>query len=529
MNNGVRRFVLLVLVASLFLMQPAVAQVPTVTPTLTFNNPLIHPFGQHVLHRDGWDRYLMYFSINSAVRHGKPVGEDFTPGDSGTYNTACHTWWADRIWLTWSFGDGKDPSGWNQNDGYGNTPPILLLNIGGQDIDGDGVMEYEGVGEQALIGDPYVVYWNNQWHMYYEGTSNCDTSDGMLFHATADHWFGPWIKRGPVNGLLGSHANSGLAWATVLLDEGNLYLYYTDGNVSLRAATASDTTGQNFVSQTIPVIGQMMSRGHVVKVPGGYKLIYDLFVGLPVVTEMRSSFSMNRFSFPVGVKILSSKPDYFGFSDTGMGLPTYLKVGNEERVYFTGHTYSESQWPGWEVSQICVAVLGTQIERLSNGGFETITANTNTAPDGSWMRYRYTGTNSNVLVANSGVARSGADSVRLGVNNSSSQTLDHVAIVIPANATSAILSFWLSVATSETGTTATDTLSVKIANATGTGTLGTVLTFSNRSNPNEGYFLKAVDVTRFRGQTVRVRFIGANNSTRPTEFRIDDVSLTSDE
>ncbi len=48
------------------------------------------------------------------------------------------------------------------------------------------------------------------------------------------------------------------------------------------------------------------------------------------------------------------------------------------------------------------ATCGTsgQVERLSNGGFETLTASTNSAPDGSWSRTAYTGTSFNTLIAN---------------------------------------------------------------------------------------------------------------------------------
>lgn len=518
------------------------------TPTLKFPNPLVHPFGQHVLHEEGWDRYLMYFSANSAVRAGKPVGDasPSNPGDEETYNSTCSTWWADRIWLTWSYGDGINPAGWNEPDDYGNTPPFLLLGIGGQDRNGDGEVtvsnpqvDYLGVGERALIGDPYVVNWNNKWHMYYEGTDLCNANSNEIFHATADSWFGPWTKKGKVTGLRGSHANTGFSWPTVRMENGNLYLYYTDGNVHLLAAQNSDSTGQNFTplnwnsslpesfTNPTPVIAQQTNRGHVVKTDLGYKLVYDVFTG-STVQEIRSAFSSNPLSFPAGTMLFLANSAYMGWAEAGLGLPTFLKVGTEERVYFTGHTYAAPGWPGWEVSQIGVGILGSQVERLTNGGFETITATTNTAPDGSWTRTSYTGVSSNALQANTTFPRSGADYARLGVSNSSSQRLDHSALFIPANATSATLSFWLAVATADVGPTVTDTLNVDIVNAATGAVLGTVMTLNNLANPNGGYFLKAVDVTAFRNKSIKVRFRAANNSTNATLFRIDDVSLKSD-
>ena len=66
-----------------------------------------------------------------------------------------------------------------------------------------------------------------------------------------------------------------------------------------------------------------------------------------------------------------------------------------------------------------VTAGSTLTERLSNGGFETITASTNTAPDGSWKRSAYTGTSFNVLVANSSYPHGGTDNALLGQKNSS--------------------------------------------------------------------------------------------------------------
>ncbi len=296
-------------------------------------------FGQSVLHEPGWDRYLMYLSMNSSIVNGKPANT--APGDPGTYNQQCGTWWADRIWLTWHFGDGKTPTGWNANDGYGNIPPILMLNIGGP-------------GESGLIGDPAVVYWNGQWHMYYEGTDWCDGSHNNIFHATAPSWFGPWTKQGPVWGLWGLHGqppetDSGFSWPTVLIENNQLYLYFTDGHVRLLAAWAMDNTGHSFymmnynpnqalgATNPAPVLPitptvEMANRGQVVKVGNQYKLIYDNFGR----TQIKVSVSNNKFSFPVGSTVLTTQASNPLWENVRVGLPSYLLVSGEERVYYTG-------------------------------------------------------------------------------------------------------------------------------------------------------------------------------------------------
>jgi hypothetical protein len=277
-----------------------------------------HYFGQNVLHEDTWDRYLMFVSINSSIVNGKP--NNTTPGDAGTYNDTCQTWWGDRIWLTWHLGDGKSLAGWNATDSSGTTPPLLMLNIG-------------GAGESALIGDPSVVFWNNQWHMYYEGTDDCTGNNNKIFHATAPDWSGPWTKQGQVTGLAGNISGSGLSWPTVFVELGKLYLYYTDGNVRLYAAEA-DSTGQAFTSLNSgnPVSPALINRGQVWKENSKYYLIADNF-GRTTITEYNST---NKLLFPsTGVTRLT-KGSTNTWSDLNIGLPSFLLVGTEHRLYYSG-------------------------------------------------------------------------------------------------------------------------------------------------------------------------------------------------
>ena len=99
-------------------------------------------------------------------------------------------------------------------------------------------------------------------------------------------------------------------------------------------------------------------------------------------------------------------------------------------------------------------------------------------------------------------------------------------ITIPSTATTATLSFWLKINTSETTTTtAFDTLQVQIRNSSNT-VLATLGTFSNL-NKTTGYVLRTFDVTAFKGQTVRIYFLGNEDSSLQTSFVIDDTSCTT--
>src|SRR5882762_9287037 len=99
-------------------------------------------------------------------------------------------------------------------------------------------------------------------------------------------------------------------------------------------------------------------------------------------------------------------------------------------------------------------------------------------------------------------------------------------ITIPAGATSATLNFYLKIDTAETTTTtAFDKLQVQIRNSSNT-VLSTLATYSNL-NKSSGYLLKSFNITSFKGQTIRVYFLGTEDSSLQTSFLIDDTSLNT--
>ena len=96
-------------------------------------------------------------------------------------------------------------------------------------------------------------------------------------------------------------------------------------------------------------------------------------------------------------------------------------------------------------------------------------------------------------------------------------------ITIPSSATSVTLTFWLKITTAETTTTTPfDTLQVQIRNSSNT-VLSTLATYSNL-NKTTGYVQKTFNLTSFAGQTVRIYFLGTEDSSLQTSFVIDDTS-----
>jgi hypothetical protein len=98
-------------------------------------------------------------------------------------------------------------------------------------------------------------------------------------------------------------------------------------------------------------------------------------------------------------------------------------------------------------------------------------------------------------------------------------------VAIPSTVTTATLSFFLHIDTAETTTTtAFDTLQVQVRNSTGTTILRTLGTFSNL-NHAAGYSQKSFDLSAFKGQTVRIYFVGSEDTSLQTSFVIDDTAL----
>ena len=220
------------------------------------------------------------------------------------------------------------------------------------------------------------------------------------------------------------------------------------------------------------------------------------------------------------------------YAITGLAAGTYTVTPSKSGCTFSPTSLSVTVGPS-ATGKNFTATCGTtgQVERLSNGGFETLTASTNSAPDGSWSRTAYTGTSFNTLIANGSAPRTGTDYAYVGVYNSASQTVTSSNVVIPAAATSATLTFYVSIVTSETSTvTAYDKLSIQLVDASTGSVLATLGTLSNLNKTGSAttYALKSYNATSYKGKTVKVRFAATTDSSALTYFRIDDVSLKSD-
>jgi hypothetical protein len=174
----------------------------------------------------------------------------------------------------------------------------------------------------------------------------------------------------------------------------------------------------------------------------------------------------------------------------------------------------------------------TPVERLVNGNFDSIGTSTNSAADGSWSRTAFTGTSFNTLSAGQSNAQSGGSYAILGVNGTTStQTVESAATPISASATTATLSFYTSIVTSETTTsTAYDRLVVELVDASNNSVLATLVTLSNlnRTASSSTYQQRSYNVLAYKGRNVKVRLRGSTDVSLATSFRVDTMSLIAD-
>jgi PKD repeat protein len=97
-------------------------------------------------------------------------------------------------------------------------------------------------------------------------------------------------------------------------------------------------------------------------------------------------------------------------------------------------------------------------------------------------------------------------------------------ITLPSGCTTYTFSFWLHIDTAETSTsTAYDTLKVQVLNSSGT-VLSTLQTYSNL-NHNSGYTQHSFSLASYAGQTVTLKFTGAEDYEYQTSFVLDDTAV----
>jgi hypothetical protein len=195
-----------------------------------------------------------------------------------------------------------------------------------------------------------------------------------------------------------------------------------------------------------------------------------------------------------------------GASGSGSGTVNYSVAANTGTTSRTGTLTIAGQT--FTVTQAGTTAGG--IEQIVNGGFES-----GTTP---WVISGQT-VRSTGAYPHGGVAY-----MILGGVNSSTSTL-YQTVTIPSGG--ANLNFWLNITTGEAaGAAVFDRLFIEVRNTAGT-LLGTLTTLSNQNSGTAGvYVLRGpYNLNTWAGQTVRIQFRSTQDSSLPTSFRVDDVSV----
>lgn len=143
----------------------------------------------------------------------------------------------------------------------------------------------------------------------------------------------------------------------------------------------------------------------------------------------------------------------------------------------------------------------TPTERVVNGSFE------------SGNSYWSLGSGASVVTTR---AYAGTHSLLAGGTTSSTQSATQQ-VTVPTGGSSQTLTFRTYVSTQESGSTVYDRLNIQ-ANGT------TLKTYSNAS-PTGSWIATTLDLSAYAGQTITLKFQAVNDSTLPTSFYVDVVSV----
>jgi PKD repeat protein len=184
-----------------------------------------------------------------------------------------------------------------------------------------------------------------------------------------------------------------------------------------------------------------------------------------------------------------------------LGTTYYYRVASITATY-------QSSW-----SNVVSTAVTLASNTIVNGGFE------NGIPPAPWVERSTTGQLISTLAV-----RSGRYAAYLGGVIDTEDTL-YQPVAIASNAISPTLTFWHKISTTDTIFYPYDTLSCLVWDTSGT-VLGSCGQLSN-VNRSDGWVQSTADLSAYAGKLVRVGFRSYNNSLYPTQFFIDDVSITT--
>ncbi|WP_307795321.1 PKD domain-containing protein [Actinacidiphila acididurans] len=223
-----------------------------------------------------------------------------------------------------------------------------------------------------------------------------------------------------------------------------------------------------------------------------------------------TSYRVYRGTSPGSETLLTSG----GCANPGV-TPSCTDTGlTNGQTYYYKVSAVNSLGEGAQSSETSVTPAGTcpSNQLLGNPGFETGTAS-------PWSASTGVVANKSAEPPHSGTWDAWMD----GYGTTHTDTLSQ-SVTLPTGCSSYAFNFWLHVDTAETSTSsAYDTLKVQVLNSSGT-VLSTLATYSNLDHTT-GYAQHGFSLAPWAGQTVTLKFTGAEDYTKQTSFVVDDTAV----
>ncbi|HEX2550873.1 MAG TPA: hypothetical protein VHK64_04705, partial [Nocardioidaceae bacterium] len=235
-------------------------------------------------------------------------------------------------------------------------------------------------------------------------------------------------------------------------------------------------------------------------------------ISTAALNGFNSAISLSATGAPAGVT-LSLSPTSIAAPGTGSSTLT-MAVASSTAVgtYTITVTGTGGSLTHTTTVSLTVTTTNPQQQLLGNPGFETGTAS-------PWVASAGVIDSTASQPSHSGTWKAWLD----GYGTTHTDTL-YQDVTIPSTATTATLTFWLHIDSAETTTTtAFDTLKPQVRNTANT-VLATLATYSNL-NKAAGYSQKSFNLIAYKGQTIRIYFLGVEDSSLQTSFVIDDTAL----
>lgn len=246
---------------------------------------------------------------------------------------------------------------------------------------------------------------------------------------------------------------------------------------------------------------------------GGTSCAAPLWAG---ITALNNQYAANNGKGNLG----QANPTLYSMFNTTQTYTAYHDITSGTNLYYPATTgYDQATGIGTPDAYNLVRDIngasgggggggGTTTEEIVNGGFESGSTSWTQSSSGGYQ------------IVDTTKPHTGADSAFLAGYNNASDSI-YQSVSIPSTATKATLSFWTYVSTQET-THAYDYFYAKLRNSSGSA-LTTLLTLNDGTA--SGWVQHTYDVTSYKGQTIQVYFNATNDSSNPTDFFVDDVSL----